>query len=294
VDAFLPPLLNGTAQGALLLLAALGLSLTFGQMGVINMAHGEFLMAGAFVAYLTQLVITSSDISIPVALPLAFVVAGLLGLLLEVSIIQWMYRRPLDTLLVTVGVSLILQQAALQIFPAQGVPVEKPDWLDGQLNILGYDWPLRQVFTIVLAAVCVAALAAWLKYTSFGRRIRATVQNRDLAETAGIATRRIDRITFFVGSGLAGVAGVAASLIGGTNSQMGAQYIIPAFLVVVAGGIGQIRGTVIAAWVVGVAMAFFADWTTGSLAQVLAFALVVVFLQIRPQGLFTVRTRGLA
>ena len=293
MDALIPPLLNGTALGALLLLAALGLTLTFGQMGVINMAHGEFLMAGAFVAYLTQQAISSSNISIPVALPLAFLVAGLLGLLLEVSIIQWMYRRPLDTLLVTVGVSLILQQVALQIFPAQGVPVQKPDWLDGQLNVLGYEWPLRQVFTIVLAMVCVAVLAAWLKYTSFGRRIRATVQNRDLAETSGVPTRSVDRITFFVGSGLAGVAGVAASLIGGTNSQMGAQYIIPAFLVVVAGGIGQIKGAVIAAWVVGVGMAYFADWTTGSLAQVLAFVLVVVFLQFRPQGLFTVRTRGL-
>ena len=253
MDALIPPLLNGSAQGALLLLAALGLSLTFGQMGVINMAHGEFLMIGAFTAYLVQQIIDSSDLSIPVALPVAFVVAGLFGLLLEVSIIQWMYRRPLDTLLVTVGVSLILQQAALQIFPSQGVPVEKPGWLDGQLTILGYDWPLRQVFTIVLATVCVAALAAWLKYTSFGRRIRATVQNRDLAETAGISTRTVDRLTFFVGSGLAGVAGVAASLIGGTNSQMGAQYIIPAFLVVAAGGIGQLKGTVIAAWAVGVA-----------------------------------------
>ncbi|AYF97375.1 urea ABC transporter permease subunit UrtB [Protaetiibacter intestinalis] len=294
MDALIPPLLNGTAQGALLLLAALGLSLTFGQMGVINMAHGEFIMAGAFVAYLTQLVIPSSDISIPVALPLAFIVAGILGLLLEVSILQWMYRRPLDTLLVTVGVSLILQQAALQIFPAQGVPVEKPGWLDGQIDVFGYGWPSRQLFTIVLAAVCVVALAAWLKYSPFGRRIRATVQNRDLAETLGVSTRRVDRLTFFVGSGLAGVAGVAASLIGGTNSQMGAQYIIPAFLVVVAGGIGQIKGAIIAAWVVGVALAFFAQWTTGSLAQVLAFVLVVVFLQLRPQGLFTVRTRGLA
>lgn len=294
MDALIPPLLNGTALGALLLLAALGLTLTFGQMGVINMAHGEFIMAGAFVAYLTQLVIPDSDISIPVALPLAFLIAGLLGLLLEVTIIQWMYRRPLDTLLVTVGVALILQQAALQIFPAQGVPVENPGWLQGQIDVFGYAWPLRQAFTIGLAAVCVAALAAWLKYTSFGRRIRATVQNRDLAEAVGIRTRRVDRLTFFVGSGLAGVAGVAASLIGGTNSQMGVQYIIPAFLVVVVGGIGQIKGTVIAAWAIGVAMALFADWTTGSLAQVLAFILVVIFLQIRPQGLFTVRTRGLA
>ena len=251
MDALIPPLLNGTALGALLLLAALGLTLTFGQMGVINMAHGEFIMAGAFIAYLTQLVVTSSNISILLALPLAFLGAGLLGLLLEIGIIQWMYRRPLDTLLVTVGVALILQQIALQIFPAQGVPVESPDWLDGQINVLGYAWPLRQVFTIVLAALCLAALAAWLKYSSFGRRIRATVQNRDLAETSGIRTRNVDRITFFVGSGLAGVAGVAASLIGGTNSQMGTQYIIPAFLVVVAGGVGQIKGTVIAAWASG-------------------------------------------
>lgn len=293
VDALIAPLLNGSAQGALLLLAALGLSLTFGQMGVINMAHGEFLMIGAFAAYLVQQVITASNLSIPVALPVAFVVAGLFGLLLEVTIIQWMYRRPLDTLLVTVGVGLILQQAALQIFPSQGVPVEKPGWLDGQLNILGYQWPFRQVFTILLASVCVAALAAWLKYTSFGRRIRATVHNRDLAETSGISTRTVDRLTFFTGSGLAGVAGVAASLIGGTNSQMGAQYIIPAFLVVAAGGIGQLKGTIIAAWAVGVALAYFAYWTTGSLAQVLAFILVIVFLQLRPQGLFTVRTRSL-
>lgn len=291
--ALIPPLLNGTALGALLLLAALGLTLTFGQMGVINMAHGEFIMAGAFIAYLTQQVVSSSNLSIVVALPLAFVGAGLLGLILEVGVIQWMYHRPLDTLLVTVGVSLILQQVALQIFPAQGVPVQSPQWLEGRLSVFGYGWPMRQVFTIALAAACLLALAAWLRHTSAGRRIRATVHNRDLAEASGIPTRAVDRLTFFVGSGLAGVAGVAASLIGGTNSQMGTQYIIPAFLVVVAGGIGQIKGTVVAAWAVGVAMSFFADWTTGSLAQVLAFVLVVVFLQFRPQGLFTVRTRGL-
>ena len=285
---------NGLSVGSILLLAALGLALTFGQMGVINMAHGEFIMAGAYTAFVTNQILGSAGLSLLVSLPVAFVVAGLLGLLLEVGIIQWMYRRPLDTLLVTVGVSLILQQAALQIFPSQGVPVEKPRWLDGQLNILGYEWPLRQLFTIVLATVCVAALSAWLKYTSFGRRIRATVQNRDLAETAGISTRTVDRLTFFVGSGLAGVAGVAASLIGGTNSQMGVQYIIPAFLVVAAGGIGQLKGTIIAAWGVGVALSCFAYWTTGSLAQVLAFILVIVFLQLRPQGLFTVRTRSLA
>jgi urea transport system permease protein len=272
----------------------MGLALTFGQMGVINMAHGEFLMAGAFCAYLTQQVVSSTDVSILIAIPVAFVVAGLLGLILEMGIIQWMYDRPLDTLLVTVGVSLILKQAALQIFPAQGVPVVKPHWLDGQVPVFGYDWPLRQVFTIVLALIRLGGLAALLKYSSFGRRIRATVQNRALAETLGVSTRSVDRLTFFIGSGLAGVGGVAVSLAGGTNASMGAKYIIPAFLVVVVGGLGQLKGTIIAAFAVGISMAYLADWTTGSLAQVIAFVLIVVFLQLKPQGLFTVRTRGLA
>jgi urea transport system permease protein len=159
---------------------------------------------------------------------------------------------------------------------------------------LGYAWPLRQLFTLVLAVACLAGLGALLKYTSFGRRIRATVQNRALAETLGISTRSTDRITFFVGSGLAGVAGVAASLIGGTNSQLGTHYIILAFLVVVAGGLGQLRGAVIAAWTVGVVNAYVADWASSTLAQVVTFVLVVLFLQVKPQGLFTVRTRGLA
>jgi len=293
MDTLIAPLLNGTADGALLLIAALGLALTFGQMGVINMAHGEFLLAGAVCAYWTQQVVANTNVSILIALPVAFLVSGALGLVLEVTIIQWMYDRPLDTLLATVGVSLALQQLFLQRYPS-GVPVEKPGLLDGQLHVLGYAWPLRQVFTIVLAMLCLAGLGALLKYTSFGRRIRATVQNRALAETLGVSTRSIDRITFFVGSGLAGVGGVAASLIGGTNSQLGTRYIILAFLVVVAGGLGQLRGAVIAAWTVGVVTAYLADWTTGSLAQVITFVLVVIFLQVKPQGLFTVRTRGLA
>jgi urea transport system permease protein len=294
MDALTTPLLTGTATGAILLMAALGLTLTFGQMGVINMAHGEFLTAGAYTTYLTQQVISSTGISIVVAVPVAFVIAGLLGLLLEVSLVQWMYKRPLDTLLATVGVSLVLQQVAKDVFGAQGDPVTAPSWLGGSIRVFGYGWPHRQLFTILLALAAVAALNAVLQYTSFGRQIRATVQNRELAETMGVSTRNVDRITFFVGSGLAGVGGVAIAMISGTNPNLGATYIIPAFLVVVAGGIGQLRGTLIAAWVVGVATAFLTDWISGSWAQVIAFALVVVFLQIRPQGLFTVRTRALA
>lgn len=291
---FTTPFLTGTSTGAILLLAALGLTLTFGQMGVINMANGEFLMAGAYVAYLTQQVVTSVGLSTVVAIPAAFVIAGLLGVLLEVTLIQWMYRRPLDTLLVTVGVSLILQQLARDLFGAQGDPVRPPSWMRGSIDVFGYAWPHRQLFTIILALGCMAGLSAVLRFSSFGRQIRATVQNRDLAETLGVSSRRIDRITFFLGSGLAGVGGVAIALISGTNPTLGTTYIIPAFLVVVAGGLGQLKGTVIAAWAVGVVTAFLTDWTSGSMAQVISFALVVVFLQIRPQGLFTVRTRSLA
>jgi urea transport system permease protein len=160
--------------------------------------------------------------------------------------------------------------------------------------VFGYAWPYRQLFTIVLAGACLAGLNAVLKYSSFGRQIRATVQNRELAETTGVSTRAVDRITFFLGSGLAGVGGVAIALISGTNPNLGATYIIPAFLVVVAGGVGQLKGTVLAAWAVGVVTAFLTNWSSGSMAQVMSFALVVVFLQLRPQGLFAVRTRSLA
>jgi urea transport system permease protein len=157
-------------------------------MGVINMANGEFLMVGAYVAYLTQQVISAAGLSIVIALPMAFIVAGLLGLLLEVSVIQWMYKRPLDTLLATVGVALVLQQLAQDVFGAQGDPVTAPSWLGGRISVFGYEWPHRQLFTIVLALGALGALSAVLKYSIFGRQIRATVQNRQLAETLGVST----------------------------------------------------------------------------------------------------------
>jgi urea transport system permease protein len=293
MDVIVSQVFTGASTGAVLLLVALGLALTFGQMGVINMAHGEFLMAGAYTAYLTQQVLPSS-ISLLVALPLGFVVGGLLGLLLEVTVISRMYHRPLDTLLVTFGVGLILQQLARDVFGAQPKSVASPPWLRGQIDVLGYDYPITRLFIVVVALGCLAGMAALLKYSSLGRRIRATVQNRDLAETTGVSTRATDRVTFFVGSGLAGVAGVALTLVTATVANLGTSYIVPAFLVVVAGGIGQIKGSVIAAFALGIAGAFLTWWTSGSLATVLTFLLVVVFLQVRPQGLFTVRTRSLA
>ena len=293
MDVVISQFFTGASTGAVLLLVALGLALTFGQMGVINMAHGEFLMAGAYTAYLTQQVLPSS-FSLIVALPLGFLVGGLLGVLLEITIISRMYHRPLDTLLVTFGIGLILQQLARDVFNAQPKSVASPPWLRGQVGILGYEYPVTRLFIVALTLGCLAGIAALLRYSSLGRRIRATVQNRDLAETTGVSTRATDRITFFVGSGLAGVAGVALTLVTATVSNMGTSYIVPAFLVVVAGGIGQIKGAVIAAFTLGILGAFLTYWTSGSLATVLTFVLVVVFLQIRPQGLFTVRTRSLA
>ena len=294
MDVVVSQFFTGISTGAVLLLVALGLSLTFGQMGVINMAHGEFLMAGAYTAFVVQQVVSAADLSFLVALPLGFLVAGLLGLVLEMTVIRWMYARPLDTLLVTFGVGLVLQQVARDVFGARAKQVSSPGWLEGEVTLFGYGYPLTRLFIVVLAVACLAGMASLLRWSPLGRRVRATVQNRDLAETLGIDTRTVDRTTFFLGSGLAGVAGVALTLVGATGPTLGTKYIVAAFLVVVVGGIGQVRGTAIAAVAVGLLSASFTYATNGSMATVLVFLLVVVFLQVRPQGLFSVRTRSLA
>ena len=293
MDDIINPIFTGTAIGAVLLLASLGLSLTFGQMGVINMAHGEFMMAGAYTAFLVQQVI-SPQVALVIALPIGFLVGGLLGLLLEASVIRWMYERPLDTFLVTIGVGLVLQQLARDVFGARAKEVRTPTWVQGQTHVLGLDLPTNRIFIIVLAIIGVGGVAAVMKLTPIGRRIRATVQNRDLAETVGVSTRWADRATFFIGSGLAGVAGVALTLVGSTGPTLGNEYILGAFLVVVAGGVGDIKGTVIAAFGIGIIQALFEDWTSGPLAKAVVYLGIVAFLQWRPQGLFAVKTRSLA
>ena len=287
-------LFAGLSLGSVLLLAALGLSLTFGQMGVINMAHGEFMMAGAYTAYVVQQGVSDAGASLLIALPVGFLVGGLMGVVLEATLISRLYHRPLDTLLVTWGVALVLQQLARDIFGAPNVDVHAPSWLTGSMDLGVTQVPTARVFILVLAIVCVAALAATLRWTSLGRRIRAVVQNRALAETSGISTRTTDRFTFFLGSGLAGVAGVALTLLGSTGPTLGTNYIVDAFLIVVAGGIGQIKGTVIAAFGLGLLQATFEYSMTASIAKVLILVIVVVFLQARPQGLFSIRTRSLA
>jgi urea transport system permease protein len=293
VDAVLGQLYAGISLGSVLLLVALGLTLTFGQMGVINMAHGEFLMAGAYTAFVVQQVIGGAGLALLIALPLAFLVGGLLGVLLETTLISRLYSRPLDTLLVTWGVSLMLQQLARDIFGAPAVEVSAPEWLRGNVEVFGVPFTTGRLFIVVLAVGAVAVLSAVLRFSSLGRRIRAVVQSRGLAETSGIDSRRIDRVTFFIGSGLAGLAGVALTLIASTQPYMGQTYIVDAFLVVVAGGIGQVRGAVLAAFGLGVLQAFFAYSQSVSTAKVLLLVCVIAFLQLRPQGLFSVRTRSL-
>jgi len=295
----LSQLFTGVSIGAVLLLIALGLSLTFGQMGVINMAHGEFIMAGAYTTYVVQKVVTSAGASLLVALPVAFLVAGLMGALLEWLLIRRLYARPLDTLLVTWGVALILQQLARDVFGAPNKQVAAPSLLTGNVTLVtvGDDSltiSSNRLFILVLAVLAVISLSLVLRFTSLGRRIRAVVQNRSLAAASGIPTGTVDRLTSFIGSGLAGIAGVALTLVQPIGPTMGTNIIIDAFLVVVVGGIGHLKGTVVVAFALGVLQAM-TEYSQGvSIAKVIVFVAIVAFLQWRPQGLFTLRTRSLA
>ncbi|WP_043640973.1 urea ABC transporter permease subunit UrtB [Nonomuraea candida] len=281
MPAFVNQLPIGLSIGAVLLLIALGLTFTFGQMGVINMAHGSFIMAGAYTAYLIG--------DLLLALPAAFLVAGLMGLVLERAAIRHLYARPLDTLLLAWGVSLVLQQLARDLFGAPNVQVPAPAWLAGGIGIL----PYNRLFIMALAVAGVVAVWAYLTRTGLGRRTQAVVQNRRLAATSGIDTGRVDMLTFFIGSGLAGVAGVAVTLIGPVGPALGEVYIVDAFLVVVAGGLGQLRGAVLAAVGLGLLNSYAEFWSDASLAKVIVFAVIIAFLQIRPQGMFVLRSRVL-
>ena len=292
MSSYFSQVFTGISLGAILLLIALGLTFTFGQMNVINMAHGELIMAGSYTVFMLQGPAGETG-SLLIALPLAFVVAGSIGLVLEVGLIRRLYGRPLDTLLVTWGVSLMLQQLARDLFGASNVQVNAPDWLRGGVEVFGIVLAKSRLFTIALAIACLVAIWFFLNHLAQGRRMRAVMQNRPLAACAGIPTDQVDRLTFFIGSGLAGVAGVALTLFGSIGPSLGTNYIIDAFLVVVVGGLGQLRGAVIAALALGLMGSFFEFWTSGSVAKVMVFVVVVVFLQFRPQGIVVLRTRGL-
>ncbi|PRX98864.1 urea ABC transporter permease subunit UrtB [Allonocardiopsis opalescens] len=291
MHALLGQLPVGLSIGAVLLLVALGLNFTFGQMGVVNMAHGEFLMAGAYTAFVLQAWFGAQ--SVLVGLPVAFVVVGLMGLALERGLIRHFYGRPLDTLLLTWGVSLILQQVARDVFGAPNVDVAAPGWLAGGVDAAGVRLHYSRLFILALAVLCVLAVGWYLARSRTGRQMRAVTQNRQLAACSGIDTARVDQITFFIGSGVAGVAGVALTLIGPIGPTLGSTYIVDAFLVVVVGGLGQLRGAVLAAAVLGLLNAYAEFWSDASLAKVVVFAVIIAFLQVRPQGLFVLRSRAL-
>jgi urea transport system permease protein len=296
MDQILNQLFVGLSIASILLLVALGLTFTFGQMNVINMAHGEFIMAGAYTTYVVQSVVGASvvTLSFALALPAAFIVTGTMGLVLEGLLIRRLYGRPLDTLLVTWGVSLMLQQLARDIFGAPNVNVDAPSFLDGGLTIGGVSMSYPRLFILAVVVLVVIAIAYYLQRTPAGRRMRAVMQNRQLAAVSGVRTSRVDRTTFFIGSGLAGLAGVGITLLGPIGPTLGLAYIIDAFLVVIVGGLGQLRGAVLAALALGMANSFIEYNTSTSIAKASVFLLIVLFLQARPQGLVVQQRRGLA
>ena len=262
MELFLTQVFNGLSVSSILLLVAIGLAFSFGLMGVINMAHGELIMVGAYSAYVMQSWLPTvigdvgNDLYLPVALVLAFVVTALIGIALERVLIRRLYGRPLDTLLATWGVSLILQQAARSIFGAPNVQVVAPSWLRGGLEVVpGLTLPYPRLFILSLAVICLVGVYVYLFRTSRGRLIRAVMQDRQMAGALGVRTSQVDVSTFALASGLAGVAGCALALLGPIGPSLGTFYIVDAFMVVVLGGVGQLLGTVAAAVGIGVSTA---------------------------------------
>ncbi|GEN33558.1 urea ABC transporter permease subunit UrtB [Aneurinibacillus danicus] len=300
MDVMLTQLFNGMSLGSIMLLIALGLAITFGLMNVINMAHGELIMIGAYMTYLTQLFFSHyapesmHGFYFLIAIPIAFLVSALIGLLLEHFLIRHLYGRPLDSLLATWGISLILQQIARSIFGAPNVAVTAPDWLNGGLTLMGnVTFPYKRLFIIFLVVACIVGLYFYLYRTSAGRRMQAVTLNRGMASCLGISTRKVDAYAFALGSGLAGIAGCALTLIGPIGPSIGSYYIVDAFMVVVLGGVGKLAGTVAGGFLIGLLGTFLEYSTTATLAKVIVFALIIAFLQWKPSGLVNMRTRAL-
>lgn len=285
-------LFNGFSVASLYILAALGLALSFGLMRVINMAHGEILMVGSYLAYLTILFVPG-PMGIIVAMLVAFLGAGMLGGLLEVTLVSKLTSRPLDTLLATWGVSLILQQAARDLFGATGVSVTAPAWLDGGFALGPLQLPTIRLFILLLAALILGGLAALLRYTRIGLLVRAVNQDRATAAAMGVNVRQVDAFIFALGAGVAGVGGVVLALLGPVTPTVGQGYIVTAFLVVILGGLGSVVGTTLAALMIGLFMALSQIFVDVSFAQVLTLIFVILFLQFRPQGMIAVRSRAL-
>ncbi|MBX3578005.1 MAG: urea ABC transporter permease subunit UrtB [Rhizobiaceae bacterium] len=287
----------GISLGSVLLLAAIGLAITFGVMGVINMAHGEMVMLGAYTTYVVQNLIRTYapelfDWSLAIALPAAFLVAGGVGLAIERGIIRFLYGRPLETLLATWGVSLILQQAVRSIFGPTNREVGNPSWMSGgfQIGELAFTW--NRFWIVIFAMAVFAVLLYVMKRTHWGLEMRAVTANRRMAASMGIRTPWVDAFTFALGSGIAGIAGVALSQIDNVSPNLGQGYIIDSFMVVVFGGVGNLWGTLVGALSLGVLNKFLEPYAGAVLGKILVLVLIILFIQKRPRGLFALKGRA--
>ncbi|WP_064695496.1 urea ABC transporter permease subunit UrtB [Rhizobium aegyptiacum] len=287
----------GLSLGSVLLLAAIGLAITFGVMGVINMAHGEMVMIGAYTTYVVQETIASAfpslaDYSLVFAVPAAFIFTGFVGLVIERSVIRYLYGRPLETLLATWGVSLILQQAIRSYFGPTNREVRNPSWMSGAFDFGGLVITWNRLWIIVFSLVVFLTLLMLLKRSAFGLQMRAVTQNRRMASSMGIRTGWVDAFTFALGSGIAGMAGVALSQIDNVSPNLGQNYIIDSFMVVVFGGVGNLWGTLVGALSLGVVNKFLEPFAGAVLGKILVLVLIILFIQKRPRGLFALKGRA--
>jgi urea transport system permease protein len=288
---------SGLSLGSILLLVALGLAITYGLMGVINMAHGELMMIGAYATYVVQGVFQkyfpgAFDWYLLASLPVAFMAAALMGALMERSVIRFLYGRPLETLLATWGISLMLQQLVRTFFGAQNVGVENPSWMSGGVQVLGnLSLPFNRLVIIGFAIAVLLGVAWLISRTRLGLFVRGVTQNRPIASCMGVNTARIDTYAFALGSGIAGLAGCALSQVGNVGPDLGQGYIVDSFMVVVLGGVGQLAGTVYAALGLGVLNKFLEGWTGAVLAKIAVLVFIIIFIQKRPQGIFAMKGR---
>lgn len=289
---------TGISLGSILLLAALGLAITYGLMGVINMAHGELIMIGAYATYMVQGLFRSYlpnafDWYLIAAIPVAFMTSALVGAALERSVIRFLYGRPLETLLATWGISLMLMQLVRSIFGAQNVGVENPSWMSGGLAVLpNLSLPYNRLFIVLFAVFVLVGVWLLISKTRLGLFVRGVTQNRPIAACMGVNTARIDTYAFSLGSGIAGLAGCALSQIGNVGPDLGQSYIVDSFMVVVLGGVGQLAGTVYAAMGLGILNKFLEGWAGAVLAKIAILVFIIIFIQKRPQGIFAMKGRS--
>jgi urea transport system permease protein len=289
---------SGISLGSILLLVALGLAITYGLMGVINMAHGELMMIGAYATYVVQGLFQkflpgAFDWYLLAALPVAFIASALMGAAMERTVIRYLYGRPLETLLATWGISLMLMQLVRTLFGAQNVGVENPGWMSGGVQVLGnLSLPYNRLVIIGFALAVLGGVAFLISKTRLGLFVRGVTQNRSMASCMGVNTARIDTYAFALGSGIAGLAGCALSQVGNVGPDLGQGYIVDSFLVVVLGGVGQLAGTVYAALGLGILNKFLEGWTGAVLAKIAVLVFIIIFIQKRPQGIFAMKGRS--